>query len=527
MSSIFDNIQQAATTAATDAAEERERWEEFVNYSGQVDPSPEFVFAAQPATLKPRGFQLAAAEAVLRFGRGVIGFAPGMGKTLPAQIVAACAHAEHGHRTVAIVPPTLRIDPWVREFAKEFPNLTIALLEGRKEEALPADADVVIVPDSIVAARAADIIAFGPEVLLVDEAQRFKNRSAKRTKGVMDIAAEVAKVEHSVICLLTGTLAVNRPDEIWSPVSIAQRATALSGGESWTAFMDKWCESETVWTGRTHVRVATAIKDIDALHAKLRETSYIRVERDEVLDMPDKVWAVRNLSLPASQMVTYNRIAREFLSWLQEVAGDAAMLRAAKAETVTKMTALRKASAQAKVKAAAEYVEEIASQGEPVVLMGWHTAAIGGTDGHGRHHGGVIAELEERGLRVARVVGGMTSAQKTAEVDRFKAGEADVLVGQIVAAGTGLNLENAANLVFMELPWSPGDLTQASDRIYRVTQKRDCTIHVLNTMGTIDEEIWGAINRKAAVVDRINSGEIGATIDPGSVQEEVLQSFLN
>lgn len=524
--SIFDSITEAVEEAATDAVIEREKWEDFDLFSGNVEPSEDFVFAVTPETIKPRGFQLAAAEAVLRFGRGVIGFAPGMGKTLPAQLVAAERHAATGARTVAIVPPTLRLDPWVREFNKEFPSLKVVLLEGRKAGEVAADADVVVVPDSIVSARAEDIIAFGPEVLLIDEAQRFKNREAKRTKGVRDIAAEVAKVEDSIICLLTGTLAVNRPDEIWSPVSIAQRAAALSGGDSWTAFMDKWCHTETIWTGKTHVRVATAVKDIEALHRRLRETSYIRVERDEVLDMPDKVWAVRNLALPASQMVTYRRVEREFLSWLKDVAGEEAMLRAAKAETITRMTALRKEAAAAKVEATAEYVEEIVAQGEPVVLMGWHTSAIGGTDAKGRKHDGVIAALRDRGIEVAKVVGGMTAAQKTAEVDRFKSGEAQVLVGQIVAAGTGLNLENAAHLVFMELPWSPGDLTQASDRIYRVTQRRDCTIHVLNAESTIDQEIWAVINAKAEVVDQINAGQVGATIDPGSVQEEVLSRYL-
>ena len=536
--SIFDTINTEATKVrATVSRVIDVDWSDYEAYSANVEPSEDFALAVAPATITPRGYQLAAVEAVTRlygdtFARGIVGFAPGMGKTIVAQAAVAHHLANHGGRAICVVPPTLKLDPWVREFNKEFPHLKVALVEGQKQADFPADADVVILPDSIIAHRADDAIAFGANILVVDETHRFKNRDAKRTIGLTKVAEKVDAVETpNMIIGLTGTLAVNRPQEIWAPINIlgAGRTTAISGGKTWSAFMNRWCETETIMNPKTgrQVKVATGIKPekMEQLHETLKGACYVRVERDEVLDMPDKVWAVRNLSLQGAALRTYKRAEARFLDWLRETQGDAAAERAAKAEAITKMTALRKEAAKAKIEVTAEYVSQLVAEGEQVVLMGWHTAALGGVDNHTRVWGGVEEALVEAGLRVVKVVGGMTAAAKTDAVDMFKAGEADVLLGQIVAAGTGLNLENSAHLVFMELPWSPGDLIQASDRIYRVTQQRDCTVHVLNAISTIDDTLWARINAKAQVIDRVNSGAPGATIDYGSVEEAVLEYY--
>lgn len=98
--------------------------------------------------------------------------------------------------------------------------------------------------------------------------------------------------------------------------------------------------------------------------------------------------------------------------------------------------------------------------------------------------------------------------------------------GYIQSAGTGLNLENSANLVFIQLPWSPSEFEQASDRIYRVTQERECTIHTLFTAGTVEEHVMEVLNKKAIVTNAINAGTMAEGSTDDSFVDEVFEMML-
>lgn len=516
-SALLSNITQLAQTASLQAAADRDLRAGFRAHSDATAPTPGWSLPIAPAGIELYGYQSAAVETILKFRRAIIGFAPGLGKTAVA-LTAIAALAAQGERTVIVVPPSLRVDPWQREAARLFPGLRVAIVEGTKAAPLPSDADVVVIGDSVISQRLADVQAWQPSALVVDEAQRHKNRKAKRSLATTALAEYVRSVSGTVV-LLTGTLAVNNPGETFQPAVIAGIAKELSGSENWGDFLTKWCVTETVWTGVRNVLVPSKDQDpvrMAQLHERLRQTAYVRVERDEVLDMPEKVWAVRDLSLNGA-LSTYRKMERDFLAWVAENRGKGAHERASKAEAITKLMALWAEAGNAKVKAAVEYIASLVEQGEQVVAMAWHKNVVAA----------LAAGLAGEGVSSVQVVGGLSSEAKADAQDTFRAGKADVLIGNVTAAGTGLNLDNATQLVFVQLPWSPGDLVQASDRIYRVTQKNACTIHVLNGLDTIDDRMWAVLNAKAEVVDVINTGEAGATIsvDAASVTDSVLADY--
>lgn len=538
-SSFFSNLTKIADEAAKAEAADQALLAEFRSHSDATQPTEGFSLPVAPAGITLYGYQEAAVETILKFRSVILGFAPGMGKT-PTALTAIAALAAEGKRSIVVVPPSLRVDPWKREAARFFPNLRVEMVEGTKKADLP-DADLLIVPDSVVAARltdseeyvnhrgtkkvrqilSAEVREWAPDALFVDEAQRHKNRDAKRAKATLAVAEDIL-VRGGKVVELTGTLSVNNPAEVFMPIRIAGVAKALSGTEEWSDFLTRWCVTETVWTGRENVLVPAKEQPqhlMEELHERLRQIVYVRVERDEVLDMPDKVWATRALHLNGS-LARYRRMEKDFINWIAETKGDKAALRAAKAEAITKLQALWHEAALAKAKAAAEYVAALVQQDEQVVVMGWHKDAIAALNE-------ALADTEVHGRKVTtvQVVGGMSAEAKAEAQDTFRSGKADVLIGNITAAGTGLNLDNAAHLVFFQLPWSPGDLVQASDRIYRVTQRRDCTIHVVNALDTVDERMLDVLVNKAEVVDRINTGKAGETIDTESVQEAVLSEY--
>src|SRR5580765_436339 len=416
--------------------------------SDAVAPSEGFVLPVAPRTITLFPYQVAGVEAILAGRRIILGHQPGMGKTAIAQAAIAAIVAEG--RVIVVVPPSLRVDPWAKAFAADYPHLRVTMVEGTKPAPIDA-ADVAIVGDSVIAARLDDLLAFGAVAVVADEAHRFKSVKAKRSQALKAIADTV-----STVVPMTGTLAVNRPDEIYMPIRIAGSDVArkVSGGGGYNDFVTAWCITEPVYIpslGRTIQKVVGA-KDAPALHRRLRETCYVRVARDLVLDLPNHGWSVHSLTLNGS-MSTYRRMERDFIAWVRAAKGDKAAGRARKAEAVTKMMALWQEAGRAKVGATVEYVSALIEQGEPVVIMAWHTSVIDG--------------LAEAFPDAAVIKGGLSSDRKSEITADFQAGRTNVLIGQIEAAGTGITLHKAAHLVFAQLPWSPGVLVQAAERIFR------------------------------------------------------------
>lgn len=104
-------------------------------------------------------------------------------------------------------------------------------------------------------------------------------------------------------------------------------------------------------------------------------------------------------------------------------------------------------------------------------------------------------------------VTGATAAQdRTRAVERFQRGEARVFVGNIVAAGTGVTLTAASELVFAEMSYVPGENVQAADRIHRIGQRNGCRVRFASLAGTLDESLVGVLRRKSDMVREVMQG---------------------
>lgn len=508
--SIFDAIRNAAEQGAAEGHVAHAVAVSTFDGTAVV-PTEGFVLPVSPATKTLYAYQQAAVENILNKRRVLLGLQPGLGKTAIMQSVIA-AEAALGRRSLVVVPPSLRVSPWANEFAVDFPHLSVAVVTGTKAEAFP-DVDVVVIGDSVLAQREADAAAWAPDGIYADEAHRFKSRDAKRSKALARLA-DALPVD-GIIVAATGTLVANRVIDVFQPLRItgSANAKAVSGGDSWTRFMDMWCETEMVWTGRATVRVAKGCTDPEGLRAALVKTCMVSVPREAVLDLPERTTAVRSLVINGDRK-NYNRAERDFISWVREHRGDAAVHRALKAEAITQLMALWEQDGLAKVNATVEYVSALVEQGEPVVLFAHHRSVLTA----------IYAALVKDGVRVGTIVGGMSSQDKADVVDAFQNGGLDVLLGNIDAAGTGLTLTASCNVVFAQLPWAPGVYGQACDRVYRIGQDRHVTTHVLNMAEGVSERLWSILVDKAHVADAVNTGT-PSTIDSESVQEAVLSAY--
>lgn len=497
MGSLADLL--ASVDEAVKKADVVEISNDFAKYSAAVEPSDGFTLSCPPHNVTLRKYQLAAVEGILSTDATIIGLPPGLGKSITSLVAAA----QLDGNTLIICPPSLIDTVWVEEIRNVYPDATIETVRGKKRKEIPP-ADFTIMGYAVANARQNDLR--GPySAVIIDEVHYCKNPTAQRTKAVTAITDKFRT--QAKIIGLTGTLAVNDPSETFGPVRIAGKTKTINKSNKYSDWKRRWCllstfyvDTETKWGEKMSVPVekVEGARDPEVLHERLRNTCYYRVERENVLDMPDKIEIVRKVYPSKKDLATYNKIEADFLKWIEETYDKDAAKRVSRAEKLVKINALSFAAGIAKIPFTTEYVESLVSEGEQVVVMAHHKEVVSE----------LAAALKKAGLTVVTYVGDDNAKAKLKSYHDFKNNKADVLIGNIKAAGTGLNLENSNNLVFIQLPASAGDFEQAADRIYRLTQTKECNIHILNLGNdTVDYKTWQSLLRKRGMTTAVNVGD--------------------
>jgi hypothetical protein len=186
-----------------------------------------------------------------------------------------------------------------------------------------------------------------------------------------------------------------------------------------------------------------------------------------------------------------------------------AQLRRTTATAFEDMSKTRQAVALAKVPQAIAHIEELLEETAKVVVF--------------CHHREVLAKLMAglQAYRPVKVEGGMGIVERNAAVEAFqKQAECRVFVGTIYAAGTGLTLTEAANVVMVELDWVPGIVSQAEDRCHRIGQLEQVLVQHLVLEGSMDVALARALVEKQAVADAALDDQ--AAVAPGGADDALV-----
>ena len=122
------------------------------------------------------------------------------------------------------------------------------------------------------------------------------------------------------------------------------------------------------------------------------------------------------------------------------------------------------------------------------------------------HHKDVVdliaRDLERFGVRT--ITGATPAKDRAAYVDHFQTDPSvRVIVANIVAGGVGITLTAAADVVFAEQSWTPGDNAQAADRCHRIGQTRRVRVRFMALAGTIDEAITQSLRQKIRMIREV------------------------
>ncbi len=172
---------------------------------------------------------------------------------------------------------------------------------------------------------------------------------------------------------------------------------------------------------------------------------------------------------------------------------------------------------QAKAELAADYAAQLARNVGKVVFFAKHVDVMDAAE-----------ELfEQRGLRHVSIRGDQTRTTRQRNIEAFTEDpEVAVVVCSLTAAGVGLNLQVASDMVLAELSWTDAEQTQAIDRIHRIGQELPVTAWRIIAAQTIDTRIAELIDSKAGLAARALDGSDEEIASSADVQTEALVALL-
>ena len=423
----------------------------------------------------------------------------GLGKTV--QLLALLA--DDIDRAIAgeEVNPTLLVCPtsvmgnWQREARRFVPRLRVRLHHGPQRldgEAFARDAKrmhLVIVSYGLADRDLEDLLQVPWKRVILDEAQNIKNPGTRQHRAVK-------KIQASSRFALTGTPVENRLSELWSIYDF------LIPGHLGTAAQ----------FGRKFSRPIQQEKDqqVAALLKRLTGPFLLRrVKTDPTVagDLPEKQENKVYCALTREQATLYQAVVDHMSA---ETAGDGDSAKSG----IVLNTLLRLKQVcnhptlflgdgselgerSGKLQRLGEMLEEVLEEGQKALVFTQF-----------KEMGDLIRKyLEKRfSVEVPFLHGGVERVARDTMVDRFQAGGPEappVLLLSLKAGGTGLNLTAASHVFHFDRWWNPAVEDQATDRAFRIGQKRNVLVHKFVCQGTVEELIDQMILSKKDLADRI------------------------
>ncbi|NPC97393.1 DEAD/DEAH box helicase [Nocardioides sp. zg-DK7169] len=449
---------------------------------------------------------------------------PGLGKTAQALMA---AHAADAYPLLVVVPNVVKTN-WAREAHLWTPGRTVTVIHGDGHD-VDGFADIMVINYEILERHVGWLSDFGFRGMVVDEAHFIKNKSSQRSQHVLHIADQMReRIAAPLMMALTGTPLINDIEDfraIWQflgwiddvkPLGALMEALEDTGLTPADPAFYPAARGCVVNMGIVRRRKIDVAKDIPARR---------------VADLPVELDDEAGRSIRASERELARRLVERYLSAL-EVRGqsydgiDEELVRrvatweredTASTKDGENVFSMMRRIGQAKAGLAADYAAQLARSVGKVVFFAKHVDVMDAAE----------ETFARRGLKYSSIRGDQTPRARQKAIDAFvEDPEVAIVVCSLSAAGVGLNLQVASNLVLAELSWTDAEQTQAIDRIHRIGQEEPVTAWRIIAAQTIDTRIAELIDSKAGLAARALDGsdeEIGGSAD---VQLEALVSLL-
>ena len=450
---------------------------------------------------------------------------PGLGKTAQALLAAEAADA---FPLLVAVPNVVKTN-WAREVELWVPNRTATVLHGDGDD-VDGFADVFVVNYEILDRHVGWLGTHGFRGMIVDEAHYIKNKTSQRSQHVLEIADRIrARVPRPLMMALTGTPLINDIEDfraIWQflgwidekvPLGSLMEAleeTGLTPADPGFYPAARRCVVDQGIVRRRKIDVAADIpaRRIADLPVELEGEAGRSIRKAEqelarrMVERYDTALANRRAGAVVSGID--HDLVRQVAGWEREDSST---------KTGENVFGMLRRIGQAKAGLAADYTAQLARNVGKVVFFAKHIDVMD------------LAEetFAARGIKYSSVRGDQSSTTRQAQIDAFvNDPEVHVAVCSLTAAGVGLNLQVASNLVLAELSWTDAEQTQAIDRVHRIGQTEPVTAWRVIATQTLDTRIAELIDQKAGLAARALDGA-GDTVETSiDLQTEALVALL-
>jgi len=401
----------------------------------------------------------------------------GLGKTVQVIALLNYIRSQSQEKTLLIVPASL-IGNWISEIAKFAPALKYYVIHPSENKGLETKADVLqkeyelYITTYGILAKNEWLKTMTWDSLILDEAQAIKNPGTKQTKGVKQLKA-------SYKLAMTGTPIENRLADLWSLFDFLNKGL-LGSAKEFTHFTKKLQDTPEGYTRLKRVVSPFILRRL-------------KTDKTVISDLPEKIEMKTYSTLTKKQVVLYNKIVNDLKTKLESTE-EGIERKGLVLSTLMKLKQICNHPDQfmgqndyaenesGKYARLREICETIVEKRERVLIF---TQFKEITEPLKRF---LETIFQHQGLVLH---GGTTVTKRKELVAKFQGDDEYVpfLVLSIKAGGVGLNLTSANHVIHFDRWWNPAVENQATDRAFRIGQKKNVVVHKFITKGTIEEKI--------------------------------------
>jgi hypothetical protein len=492
-------------------------------------PAPTARFTPEGLELMPHQGQLVAAAAA-GHRTFLLADEPGLGKTAQALLAAEAANA---YPLLVVVPNVVKTN-WAREAARWTHHRPTTVVQG-DGETIDGFADIVVVNYEVLDRHVGWLGDFGFRGMVVDEAHFIKNKTSQRSQHVLALSDRIrSRSPRPLLMALTGTPLINDIDDFRT---IWQFLGWIDAGKPLDELMDALEDTGLTPADRGFSAAARqCVIDLGIVRRRKVDVA-ADIPARRIADLPVELDGPVGRSIRAAERDLARRMTARYETALAHRSSDAVVegidggidmdlvRRVARSELKDAMTGqsgenvftMVRRIGLAKADLAADYAAQLARSAGKVVFFARHVDVMDAAE----------ETFARKGVRFSSIRGDQTPTARQANIDAFvEDPDVAVAVCSLTAAGVGLNLQVASNIVLAELSWTDAEQTQAIDRSHRIGQTEPVTAWRIIATQTIDARIAELVESKAGLAARALDGSDEEVSTSADVQVEALVALL-
>lgn len=401
----------------------------------------------------------------------LLAFEQGLGKTITAIAVSEIMSQHYkSYRTLIVCPASCKYN-WLNELVMwGVKKSTVSMYDSKKKNTVVRKNERYVIINYDMLKKYGKTLALTPfDHIILDEATAIKNTRSKRFGYVQ----RIVNVGFPKVSLLSGTPIWNRVEDLFGYLRLVRHPL----GVSYRSFVNRYTENyRNNWGGTTIVKG----QNLFELSAKISNLM-IRRRKEDCLDLPDKIYT--------KYYFEFDQYSKEYEAYIKKLEKNPGQQ-----NQPTSIHTLNILATKSKIKNIIEASENILETGEKLVLFTSYSEP---------------RELLEQhfGDRAVSIHGGVDSDERQKRIDRFtNDNSCQVFIGNMQAAGTGINLQVAHNVLFCNFPLTVSELGQCIDRCHRIGLTAALNIYYTICNGSIDESIYEMIVKKSRDIKMVLDG---------------------